>query len=67
MRCLKYTLPRKAFERLSINRIRLLIEYSDVIYDNCPKYLADRPEGVQMKAARICTGGMRQTSSENSY
>ena len=64
MRCLKYTLPRKALERLFINRIRPIIEYADVIYDNCPKYLADRLEGVQMKAARICTGGMRQTSSE---
>ena len=64
MRCLKYTLPRKALERLFINRIRLIIEYADVIYDNCPKYLADNLEGVQMEAARICTGGMRQTSSE---
>ena len=34
MRCLKYTLPRKALERLFINRIRLLIGYADVIYDN---------------------------------
>ena len=64
MRCLKYTLPRKALERLFINRIRPIIEYADVIYDNCPKYLADRLEGVQMEAARICTGGMRQTNSE---
>ena len=52
----------EALERLFINRIRPLIEYADVI---CPKYLADRLEGVQMEAARICTGGMRQTSSEN--
>ena len=64
MRCLKYTLPRKALERLFINCIRPIIEYADVIYDNCPKYSADRLEGVQMEAARICTGGMRQTSSE---
>ena len=64
MRCLKYTLSRKALERLFINRIRPIIEYADVIYDNCPKYLADRLEGVQMEAARICTGGMRQTSSK---
>ena len=35
MRCLKYTLTRKALERLFINRIRPIIEYADVIYDNC--------------------------------
>ena len=64
MRCRKYTLHRKALKRLFINRIRPKIEYADVIYDNCPKYLADRLEGVQMEAARICTGAMRQTSSE---
>ena len=64
MRCLKYTLPRKALERLFINRIRPILEYAAVIYDNCPKYLADRLKGVQMEAARICTGGMRHTSSE---
>ena len=64
MRCLKYTPPRKALERLFINSIIPLIEYADVINDNCPEYLADILEGVQMEAARICTGGMRQTSSE---
>ena len=55
MRCLKYTLSRKALERLFINRIRPIIEYADLIYDNCP---------MQMEASRICTGGRRQTSSE---
>ena len=55
MRCLKYTLPRKTLERLFIKRIRPIIEYADVIYDNCPKYLADRLEGLQMEAAQICT------------
>ena len=38
------------------NRIRAMIEYADVIYDNCPKCLADRLESVRMEAARICTG-----------
>ena len=64
MRCLKYILPRKALEQLFTNRIRLIIEYADVIYDNCPKYLADTAEGVQIEATRICTGMMRQTSAE---
>ena len=34
------------------------------IYDNCSKYLADRLKGVQMEAALIFTGVLRQTSSE---
>ena len=34
------------------------------IYDNCPKYLTNRLEQLQMEAARICTGAMRQTSAD---
>ena len=64
MRWLKHSLPRKALERLFINRIRPMIYYANVIYDNCPKYLADRLEGVQIMATGICTVVMRQTSSE---
>ena len=64
MKRLKYSLPRKALEKLFTCRIRPLIEYGNFIYDNCPKYLSNRLEQLQMEAARICTGAMRQTSSD---
>ena len=38
--------------------------YSNFIYDNCPKYLSNRLEHLQMEAARICTGAMRQTRAD---
>ena len=63
MKRLKYSLPRKALEKLFTCRIRPIIEYGDFIYDNCPKYLSNRLEQLQMEAARICTGAMRQTSA----
>ena len=61
---LKYCLSRKALERLYTSRIRPVIEYGDFIYDGCPKYLGNKLEHLQMEAARICTGAMRQTSSD---
>ena len=38
-------------EKIYISRIRLMIEYGNVLYDNCPKYLSDRLESVQLNAA----------------
>ena len=64
MKRLKYSLPRKALEKLFTCRIRPILEYGNFIYDNCPKYLSNRPEQLQMEAARICTGAMRQTSAD---
>ena len=54
----------KALEKLFTCRIRPIIEYGNFIYDNCPKYLSNRLEQLQMEAARICTGAMRQTSAD---
>ena len=52
---LKYIFPREALEKIHISRIRSVMEYGNVLYDNCPKYLSDRPESVQLDAARVCT------------
>ena len=64
MKRLKHSLPREALEKLFTCRIRPIIEYGDFIYDHCPKYLGNRLEQLQMEAARIFTGAMRQTSAD---
>ena len=38
MKYLKYILPRETLEKIYISRIRSMIEYGNVFYDNCPKY-----------------------------
>ena len=57
---MEYILKKKLFTC----RIRPIIENGNFIYDNCYKYLSNRLEQLQMKAARICTGAMRQTSAD---
>ena len=33
-----------------------LIEYADVVWDNCPQYLKEKLDKIQSEAARIVTG-----------
>ena len=56
MRKLKYKLDRKSLETIYIAFIRPLLEYADVIWDNCTQYEKDDLEKIQIEAARIATG-----------
>ena len=64
MKYLKYILPRETLEKIYISRIRSMIEYGNVFYDNCPKYLSDRLESVQLDAARVCIGAIPQSNCQ---
>ena len=39
-----------------------MLEYADVIFDNCPSYLSDKLEKINIEAARIVTGATRLVS-----
>ena len=56
MRTLKICLGRKTLQIIYFSFIRPLIEYADVVWDNCPRFLKDQPDKIQMEAARIVTG-----------
>jgi hypothetical protein len=61
LRRLQYILPRSALESIYLTMIRQILEYGDVIYDNCPLYMSLKLEYVQRRAALICTGAYRHT------
>ena len=56
MRRLKYVLERKSLEIIYISFIRPLLEYSDVVWDNCTNYEKEEIERIQYEAARIVSG-----------
>ena len=58
MRCI---LPRSCIEKLYKSFIRSLLDYTDVIYDNCCKFDTDKLEHVQCRACIIATGAIRLT------
>ena len=64
---LKYKLDRKTLETLYISYIRPLLEYGDVVWDNCNSALSDCLELIQKRAGRIITGAILRTSTEVLY
>ena len=56
MRKLKFKLDRKSLETIYITFIRPLLEYGDVIWDNCTQYEKEELDKIQNEAARITTG-----------
>ena len=56
MHTLKTHLDRKTLQIIYFSFIRQLIEYADVVWDNCPSFLKDQLDKIQMEAARIVTG-----------
>ena len=51
-----FKLDRNALECIYTSCIRPLLEYGDIIFDNCTQILKDELESIQLKAARIVTG-----------
>ena len=55
MRKLKFKLERKSLETIYTAFIRPLIEYGDVIWDNCTQYEKQELDKIQNEVARIAT------------
>ena len=67
MRKLKFKLDRKSLEIIYTAFIRPILEYGDVVWDNCAQYEKDDLEKIQHEAARIATGTTRLISINNLY
>ena len=52
MRKLKFSLDRKSLETIYIAFIRPLLEYADVIWDNCAQYEKNELEKIQIEAVK---------------
>ena len=64
MRKLKFQLSRKSLQIIFFSFIRLLLEYADVVWDNCTQYEANELENIQHEAARIISGATKIVSIE---
>ena len=64
---LKIKLDRKSLETIYLVFIRPLLEYRDVIWDNCTKYEKNELDKIQNEAARISTGTTKLMSLDNLY
>ena len=64
---LKHKLPRSALENIYMSFVRPLIEYADVIFDNCTIRAKTQLENIQIRGAQIVTGAKRHTSHTYLY
>ena len=67
LRLLKHSLDRTSLEKLYFGFIRPILEYGNLIWDNCTNEESDLIESVQYEAARIVTGMRRGTSRLKLY
>jgi len=59
---LKHKLHRSALETIYIAYVRPVLEYGDVIFDNCTESLKSDLENIQIRASHIVTGAKRYSS-----
>lgn len=67
LRSLKFTLDRNTFETLYLTFIRPLLEYGDILFDNCSASEKHELDMIQNEAARIVTGATKLCSLEKLY
>ena len=67
LRSYKYIFSRKTLEILYKSYILPHLDYSDVVWDNCPAVLSNELENTHLEALRIITGSVRGTSHEKLY
>lgn len=67
MRKLKFILDRQSLETIYTAFIRPILEYADVVWDNCKKYEKDALEKIQIEAARVVTGTTKLVSLDVLY
>ena len=60
---LKYDLDRKSLETIYKSFMRPLLEYADVIWDNCTQQNKNELELIQLEAAKISTGTTKTSIS----
>ena len=67
MRQLKFVLDRKSLQSIYFSFIRPVLEYADVVWDNCTQYKANELEKIQIEAQRIVTGSTKLVSIDALY
>ena len=65
MRLLKFSLVRQSLLAIYFSFIRPLLEYADVVWDNCTEYEANKLKTIKTEAAQIVTGAIRLVSIDS--
>ena len=61
---IRHVLPRLALENLYTSMVRPILEYANILYNNCTLSIDRNIESVQRRAALICTGAYKHTEHQ---
>ena len=67
LKLFKLHLDRSTLRCLYTSLIRPLMEYADIVWDNCTSGSSDLLESVQYNAAKIITGAVKGTSARKLF
>lgn len=67
MRKLKFLIDRDSLNKIYTSFIRPVLEYADVVWDNCSQYELNAIEKIQLESARIITGATKLVSIDTLY
>lgn len=67
MKKLKFILDRRSLEIIYMSFIRPILEYCDVVWNNCTQYEKDKLENIQLEAARVVTGTTKLVALHHLY
>ena len=67
LKSFKYRLCRRSLEIMYKSFILPILDYADVVWDNCTQYQSDALEDLQLEAIRTITGAIRGTSHDKLY
>ena len=60
---MKFKLDRKSLEIVYLSFIRPILEYANVVWDNCYNYERELIEKIQTEAGRVVTGATKSCSA----
>ena len=67
LRSLKFTLNRQSLQKIYFTFIRPILEYADVVWDNCTQQQQNELEKIQLEAGRIVTGTTKLINIQKLY
>ena len=67
LRALKFRVSRKSLEKMYTAFVRPLLEYSDIVWDNCSLETKKQLDGIHVEAARIITGATKLCNIDKIY
>ena len=67
LRSYKFIFDRKSLQKLYFTFIRYILDYADIVWDNCTQQQSNEIEKIQLEAGRIVSGTTKLVELDKLY